>query len=830
MNRQVLGIAWYRFQATFGRQRNGYLAIVLLVGLVGGLAMGSVAAARRTQSSFAELASRTNSSDLGGAVSIYNPSIGSDAGYYPNLVRTIAHLPHVKRLESEVGLDLLPLGANGLPIPAANWYAEGSVNGLQLDQDTLLMAHGRLPNPRRSNEFVMDSATAKLWRMHLGEVVTFGVYTNAQSVGSPSGLRPRSRVTAKLVGIGTTSADELVVDQFDADAGEASTVLFTPALTKNLLRCCADGTTVGLQLDGGSRFDAAVTAEIAQVVPKGAPFTAGLASVTVARVERAVRPESIAVAVFGGIAAVAALVIGSQIIGRRLRLSADELVVMRALGAGPAMTMADGLIGTLGAVLAGSLLAAVVAVVLSPLGPLGPIRPYLPVTVAFDWTVIGVGLTVFVMALSGIALVVAYRGAPQRSSARGQQEGNRPSRVARAAGSAGLSPPAVAGIRFALEPGTGANAVPVRSAILGTVLAVITVIATITFGASLSTLVSHPSLYGWNWDYALFANGGDIPAQVEPLLEKDPLVTAWEGVYFGHLQIDDQDVPVMGAGPGSTIGPSLLSGHGLDYQDQVVLGPLTLAQLGKRVGDTVEVDAPGTAPTRLRIVGTATMPAFGASGQHMEMGSGALLDYRLIPSGQRNLFDQPDPGPNAILMRTRPGTTTASADRSIDAIIIKLGGQPGNGATLLGPQRPAEILSYQNLGATPALLGGALAAGAVIALGLTLIASVRRRRRDLAVLKTLGFTKGQLAATVGWQSTVAVAIGTVVGVPLGIALGRTLWDLFAREIDAVARPSIPVLTVVVIAIGALVLANLVAAIPGRLAARTPTALTFRAEQ
>ena len=37
------------------------------------------------------------------------------------------------------------------------------------------------------------------------------------------------------------------------------------------------------------------------------------------------------------------------------------------------------------------------------------------------------------------------------------------------------------------------------------------VTATITFGASLSTLVSNPPLYGWNWDYALFAGGGDIP-------------------------------------------------------------------------------------------------------------------------------------------------------------------------------------------------------------------------------------------------------------------------------------------------------------------------------
>ena len=61
--------------------------------------------------------------------------------------------------------------------------------------------------------------------------------------------------------------------------------------------------------------------------------------------------------------------------------------------------------------------------------------------------------------------------------------------------------PAVTGIRFAFEPGTGRAAVPVRSALVGTVLAVALVVATLTFASGLHTLVSHPSLYGWNWNY-----------------------------------------------------------------------------------------------------------------------------------------------------------------------------------------------------------------------------------------------------------------------------------------------------------------------------------------
>jgi ABC-type lipoprotein release transport system permease subunit len=144
-------------------------------------------------------------------------------------------------------------------------------------------------------------------------------------------------------------------------------------------------------------------------------------------------------------------------------------------------------------------------------------------------------------------------------------------------------------------------------------------------------------------------------------------------------------------------------------------------------------------------------------------------------------------------------------------------------------QHPAEIVNYRTMGSTPAILASGLAAGAIVALGLTLAAPVRRRRRDLALLKTLGFTQRQLATTVAWQASVAAVIGLAVGVPLGIALGRWLWILFARQIYAVPRPTVPALSVILVAVGALLLANAVAALPGRSAARTRAALVLRTE-
>ncbi len=127
------------------------------------------------------------------------------------------------------------------------------------------------------------------------------------------------------------------------------------------------------------------------------------------------------------------------------------------------------------------------------------------------------------------------------------------------------------------------------------------------------------------------------------------------------------------------------------------------------------------------------------------------------------------------------------------------------------------------------ILALGLALGAIVALGLTLTSSVRRRRRDLALLKTLGFTQRQLSAAVAWQATVDAVVGIVIGLPLGIVIGRELWILFARNINAVPDATVPVISVLLVAIGTLVFTNLVAVLPGLSAARTSTALVLRAE-
>jgi hypothetical protein len=212
------------------------------------------------------------------------------------------------------------------------------------------------------------------------------------------------------------------------------------------------------------------------------------------------------------------------------------------------------------------------------------------------------------------------------------------------------------------------------------------------------------------------------------------------------------------------------------------------------------------------------------------MGTGAVVSSQIFPPTANSGYQLPGaaPGPNAILVRLKNGAPGAGL-RSLSRIAATTSTPADYGVSLLAVHRPAEIVNYRSMGGTPAILGGALAAGVAAALGLTLIASVRRRQRDLALFKTLGYTRGQQAAAISWQSSIAVAIGTALGIPAGIIVGRSLWILFANQINVVPTPTVPATTIVLIAVGALVLANLVAAIPARIAARTPTALLLRSE-
>ena len=145
-------------------------------------------------------------------------------------------------------------------------------------------------------------------------------------------------------------------------------------------------------------------------------------------------------------------------------------------------------------------------------------------------------------------------------------------------------------------------------------------------------------------------------------------------------------------------------------------------------------------------------------------------------------------------------------------------------------EKPSGVVTnLERVEALPRLLALFLGLLAVLAVGHTLVTAVRRRRRDLAVLKALGFHRIQLSAIVAWQATLLTLAGVGVGVPLGVAGGRWAWSLVADSLGVVDRPAVPLAGLAIIVIAALLVANLVAALPAWSAARTQPAVVLRTE-
>ena len=473
-------VAWFRFRATFGRRLGGYIAIVILIGLTGGIALGSLAGARRTQSSYPKFLRSTNPSDL--TVSAF----GSSGDAAAALTKDIARLPAVKHVRTLDVPTFATLSPTGAPAPVSTVFTIASPDGEMSTQDRLSVVHGRMSDPGAADQAVVTASAAQQLRAHVGDVLHLGLFTSHTAP-------PKLRVDVTVVGI-VTFDNQVIEDDIDAAWGF---VMLTPALLQRATAAAPGAispTLYALQLEHGAADVARVERELVTKIPPGAQYEFHATAPVVAQDEDAIRPESIALGAFGAIAFLVTMVIAAQAVARQLRAGDDERNILRALGADPTMATADALLGVLGAIVLGSLLTVIVALALSPLAPLGPVRVVYPGSgIALDWTVLGFGGAGFVLVLGAVALVIAFRRAPHRVARRAELAA-RQSRAARTATNVGLPIAAATGARFALERGSGKGAVPMRSALSGTVLAVAMVVATLTFASGLHTLISHPAL------------------------------------------------------------------------------------------------------------------------------------------------------------------------------------------------------------------------------------------------------------------------------------------------------------------------------------------------
>ena len=169
--------ASYRFRATFRRRWAGYLTLVVLIGLVGGVAMAAVAGARRTQSSFPTYLASTNPSDLQ-MFTEFAPITGT--GYSEKVNAAVARVPYVEGAVDVVGFDgnLQVMGkrASGVPgeaPPALEGSTGSAAEYFATDRVTVLQ--GRMANPARAEEVVMSAGAAAEFGLRLGSTLQRGL-------------------------------------------------------------------------------------------------------------------------------------------------------------------------------------------------------------------------------------------------------------------------------------------------------------------------------------------------------------------------------------------------------------------------------------------------------------------------------------------------------------------------------------------------------------------------------------------------------------------------------------------------------------------------------
>jgi predicted lysophospholipase L1 biosynthesis ABC-type transport system permease subunit len=185
--------------------------------------------------------------------------------------------------------------------------------------------------------------------------------------------------------------------------------------------------------------------------------------------------------------------------------------------------------------------------------------------------------------------------------------------------------------------------------------------------------------------------------------------------------------------------------------------------------------------------------------------------------------------PSAVAIDWAPGASRAQRAALIHRITsANPDGTPG-GTYEMPSALASAVVNTEQMGGQPLALGIGLAAAAVLSLALTVLSLVRRRRHELALLKTIGMTRGQVRAVVAWQTTLTLLIAVVVGGPLGVVGGRLAWRAFAGSLGVVPIVEVP-LAVIVLGLAALVLVgNLLAELPASVAARTRPGVELRTE-
>ncbi|WP_232663642.1 ABC transporter permease [Pseudonocardia sp. TRM90224] len=804
--------AWLRLEL---RRRWRFLvALALLVALATGIVFTAVAGARRGASSVDRLMAVSHPADV-----TVVPNVAGAAAVDWAAVRALPQVdvlalfvPDVPILADELPTGLADAGLLTVPLDR---------EGLSTIERPAVLA-GRAADPDRPDEAVVTPRFVEAFGLGVGDMVTLRLFSPERVDAIKAALvQPTGPdgpvVPTRIVGV-------VALPYFGDDLGANGRLLPSVGLAARYPGSIrgANGSVPAaafVRLHGGAADVPAFREGV-----RAATGNPGI-EVSTEPGDKAVHARELVgfqaawLLAFGLAAlAAAALVIG-QSVARHVRSESGDLASLRAIGLTRAELRRLAAAGPLLAATAGTVVGAAISVVASAWFPVGTAAAFDPQPgVSVDALVLVVGVPA-VLGLVVVAAAVATR--PVRSPwtvARG-------SSIAASAARVGMPVPVVVGLRFALEPGVsrGGGRVPVRPAIVGAVAGVLGVVASFTVAAGVADALAEPARFGQAHSAAAYlgdlgTDGGDSAAALA-LLDADPEVTGLLDLRYGDGSIGDTTITVFEYHPvGQGLPIIMTAGREPRDATEVVLGPSTARLLGVTPGATVPIT--GDRGTRdLRVSGFGFVPEGTETNAYTD-------GVWVTPDGYDVLLSSFS-GHGALFALVPGVSPEAAAERLTAEIAAKVPGGENIGIfSGFTPQRASEVESIR---AFPLLLGAFLAVLAAGAVGHAVATAVRHRRGDLGLLRALGMTKAQTGAVVLVQACALGVAGLVIGVPLGLAAGRIVWRGVADLIPLQYLPPVAGTAVALVIPLTLVVAALVAVLPGRAATRTRINDVLRAE-
>ena len=783
---------WLFLRAESRRRWRAWLSLALIVGVFTGGVVTAAAGARRTGSAYTRFLDWSRAPDALVDAEPYNPSF---ARLSPAAVMRVPQAADAAVIKS---FDVTP-GIVQFIAPASNAIPGGFWKRKILS--------GRLADPARPGEINVSFTLAQRYRLRPGDPLRLRLTT---TTGLPAAF------VFHVAGIDAAQAE------FPPQPGNGTYIAWGTPAFYHQHRALDGFDQVAVRFYHGSRDWPAVNRELGRHT-QSKLVEATLLSTQSVNTQRSIRPQAVALWLLAALFGVIGLLIVGQLLARLSFLEATGYGTLRALGMSRGQLMTACLVRAAAIGAAGGIIAGVLGVALSPLLPVGLAGVAEPHPgIDADVPVLAVGLAAAVVVTAGCAAWPGWRAAAELPLARLAEPGQRQRRtvISRLAGAGPV--PLAMGIRLALHRGAGRTAVPVRSAVASAAVGVAALSAAIVFADSLGHLLASPALYGVTWDAGVTNNFGTGVSPVVATVKRDRQVAAWTaGLAGGPLRsgrtgFEAIVLPVPG-GMSFVLPP--VTGRLPRSDGEIALGTRTLRQLHVPVGATIQVSLPPLRARLMTIVGTTVFPTLGDA---LGLGTGAALTpgglHHLLPAKTAN------PRPAVVFVRFRPDVGPQAGRQALAARLAEAGS-----FRVDGPATPTDLVNFGQVQDLPQVLGIGLAVVALLTITHLLMTSVRRRQRDFAILRALGFTSWQVRGSLCWQALTLAGIALLIGVPAGIACGRLCWQAFAYQLGITPVVAVPAAVLSIMAASWLAAAAVIAALPGQTATRNPPAQVLHSE-